>query len=1381
MNFSAHQRFSLASKPPLPAPGRTRWQPLRLGVVDLFHYDGEEFWFRDGHLLLRGNNGTGKSKVLSLALPFLFDAQIKPSRVEPDGDPTKRMSWNLLLGRHERRMGYVWIEFGRLGENGEPQYLTLGSGLLAVATRPQVDSWFFILESRRVGCDLWLTSHQRVVLTKERLREALGDHGQVFETAVAYRRAVDERLFQLGTARYSALMDTLIQLRHPQLSKKPDEASLSNALTEALPPLSTELLGDVAEALNQLEEDRRQVQEYEALLRAVSTFNDRYRHYAMTQTRRQARSLRSAQTGFDNASRALNEAKAEVDRAREGEARAHSDLQKAKTALASSRTRLDVLRSDPLNREASRLEAAANEARDRDRDAADAEGAAQEAMKRRERETHAASERRGHRAQTESALSAVRLAALEAVPATGLGDAWSTNLLCSAPVADLAKLNVKHVDDAIAALRDVLERRRAQVSALRQRRNDVDQAEQERAAKADVCDERVEEAKSAAKRRAAADNMVEEEGRAVLEAWQRHFDGLQQLIISDPHVALEDLAAWVLTIQGENPARLALQTAMQHASERLAKRHAQLSAEQQAIEAEKVELEAERCRLEQGDDRRPAASPFRAEGSRIGRAGDPLWQLIDFHDWVDPDARAGLEAALEGSGLLDAWVTPDGRLYAAGDGQLVFDTQLVQRPHHVATLADWLQPSGTSVEANIISNLLRGVACTTADNGSEETWVSPDGRYRIGALAGAWSKPVAIYIGCTARAAARARRLEAIAIHLNELTAAHAELELRLADHAQQRDRATVEWQEAPVDDGLRSAHPEASACSRAFQAAASRLEEAQRQLAESTQGLQTVRRVLAQDAHDLHLPDTQHGLDAVERALSSLGETALALAHAVGHVRQADSEYQLQCNREQEAERDVQKATATAAQRRARAEEAKTRLDTIRESIGDKVADFQQRLEHAVRAVSDGEILFDEMTVAKNGSIENRAAAEQKVTGAQAILQERADVREQAITRLKGFAATDLLLVALPDIELLSQRATWTIEPALNLARRAEQVLSGVPDDDEAWRRIQSQLSHDYTALSTALTALSHQAQMEQTADFGLIVSIIYQNRPERPDRLKATLEAEVEQRRELLTAREREVLENHLQAEIAAAIQRLLQEADRQVDAINKELHKRPTSTGVRFCLKWQPLAEGAEGAPVGLEEARKRLLNMNADLWNPEDRRVVGAMLQQRIEEERASADAAGGGSLLDQLARALDYRRWHSFRVLRWQDGQWRKLSGPASSGERALGLTVPLFAAVASFYSQSGYPHSPRLVLLDEVFAGIDDAARAHCMGLIQKFDLDFMVTSEREWGCYAELPGVSICHLQRHEGIDAVHVSRWTWDGRAKHREEDPNRRFADA
>ena len=100
----------------LPAPSSERWKPLRAGLVDMFYYDQEEFWFHDGRLLLRGNNGTGKSKVLALMLPFLLDGDLAPHRVEPDGDRQKRMEWNLLLGgKHpsSERLGYTWLEFGR--------------------------------------------------------------------------------------------------------------------------------------------------------------------------------------------------------------------------------------------------------------------------------------------------------------------------------------------------------------------------------------------------------------------------------------------------------------------------------------------------------------------------------------------------------------------------------------------------------------------------------------------------------------------------------------------------------------------------------------------------------------------------------------------------------------------------------------------------------------------------------------------------------------------------------------------------------------------------------------------------------------------------------------------------------------------------------------------------------------------------------------------------------------------------------------------------------------------------------------------------------------------------------------------------------------------
>jgi hypothetical protein len=38
------------------------------------------------------------------------------------------------------------------------------------------------------------------------------------------------------------------------------------------------------------------------------------------------------------------------------------------------------------------------------------------------------------------------------------------------------------------------------------------------------------------------------------------------------------------------------------------------------------------------------------------------------------------------------------------------------------------------------------------------------------------------------------------------------------------------------------------------------------------------------------------------------------------------------------------------------------------------------------------------------------------------------------------------------------------------------------------------------------------------------------------------------------------------------------------------------------------------------------------------------------------------------------------------------------------------------------------------------------------------------------------VPGLAICQLVRRDGIDAVHISRWEWDGHAPRRVDDPPR-----
>jgi uncharacterized protein (TIGR02680 family) len=1360
--------------PPLPEPQTSRWQPLRIGLVELYHYDCEEFWFRDGHLLLRGNNGTGKSKVLSLTLPFLLDGQLNPARVEPDGDRGKRMEWNLLLGgRYERRTGYAWIEFGRRSDENEASYCTLGCGMSALAGRPRVESWHFITE-QRIGRELWLVTPDRVVVGRERLAERLGTSGQIFDTAQEYRRAVDERLFRLGEDRYRALMDTLITLRQPQLSKRPDEQNLSNALTEALSPIPQATLEDVAEAMTQLDEYRDALAAQEQLRDAVAQFGRRYRVYAGVKARRVARVLRQAQTEFDNTSRALNDARAEHDAALEAVAREKERLAAVERQLAGNRAALDELRQGPVAQDARRLHSAQQASEERKRDLQEARLRCEEA-ERRETGERGELERRGAAVQRSlAALERQAEAAAQTAATLGLGAEHARLGASLQPFAALAERTATELERVHGQLRSALERRREHFRQVRRRFGELGEAAHARDLASAARGERAEMLESAETQSRNAGAALEGTLGRFVHDWKEYIDGLSVLRLADREGAYELLGAWAESLSGRNPLLDMLTRAQQEAALRLAERDGALAREEGDASALQRDLMVERERLAKGEELLPPTPYARAEDARRDRHGAPLWRLVEFAPALSEPARAGLEAALEAAGLLDAWVT------SAGDvlDPRTHDVVLVERAARSSSLLECLVPAeGAAVEATHVASILAAISCSDEDAGDAEAWVSCDGRFRLGPARGAWEKPLAQYIGAAARERERRRRLLEIAAALDALQTQLERLVSQRAALAREQGIFQQEYARVPADDDLRAAHAHVSAAEAQRRGAQTRLEQAEARLNEAEERWREARERLERDAADLGVPADEDAFASLEPRLEDYARVTLSLMQAAREHRQALAEVAAQRERVEQARVQAQAALEDSARRDSAAREALARYQTLQSTVGAAVAELERRMAETAAAVRSGQDNLEEANRKLVTASEERARSAQKLEDLQQALDERQERRQGAIEGLRAFAQTGLLSVAVPELDFPDPAGTWSIDPALNAARRAEQALASVAAEDTDWTRIQNEVSRDFTALTQAMSAQGHQAQGEPS-DHGFIVQIVYQNRPERPDVMEKLLESEIRERRQILTAREREVLENHLQAEVAAALQRLLQEAERRVQTINAELGRRSTSTGVRFKLEWQPLPEGEEGAPAGLKEARTRLLNTAADAWSPADRALVGEFLHNRIAGERVRDD---GGSLLEHLSRALDYRRWHRFRVKRFQDGAWRPLSGPASSGERALGLTVPLFAAASSHYASAEHPHAPRLVLLDEAFAGIDDEARAHCMALIREFDLDFVMTSEREWGCYAELPGLSICNLVRREGVDAVFVSRWSWDGRARRVEADPSRRYPES
>ena len=182
---------------------------------------------------------------------------------------------------------------------------------------------------------------------------------------------------------------------------------------------------------------------------------------------------------------------------------------------------------------------------------------------------------------------------------------------------------------------------------------------------------------------------LEASAERLLGNWRHYADSARALRIPDIEESLESLALWQQSLNGPNPTRAALDRVRLTQEQRFATQDAEIAGQRRTFEDERNELAAERTRLESGEDRIPPAPHTRDPALRGQLAGAPLWQLIDFVPHVPADARAGLEAALEGSGLLDAWVLPQGTLIDSRTNDVI----LVARAPHEHSLGRWIKPT----------------------------------------------------------------------------------------------------------------------------------------------------------------------------------------------------------------------------------------------------------------------------------------------------------------------------------------------------------------------------------------------------------------------------------------------------------------------------------------------------------------------------------------------------------------------------------------------------------------------------------------------------------------------------------------------------------------
>jgi uncharacterized protein (TIGR02680 family) len=1352
-----------------------RWRLHRGGIVNIWQYDEQEFDFSGGRVVFQGTNGSGKSRTLELLLPLCLDGDLR--QLGSKGFDTVSIR-RLMLDDYDggpNRIGYAWVELRRVDGEGHERFLTCGLGLKASATSQQVsDSWRFITDAR-VGVDVHLAGPDRVPLGQAQLRDEIGAD-RVLDDG-AFRARIAELVYGMPAGRYGDLLHLQRTLRNPDVGLKVLEGQLEQILSDALPPLDASMIEQLGTSFEDLESIRENINRLSTADSALSAFLGSYSGYALASLRSVGEKARTAIAALATEREQHQQLTAKLETQREKHSTAVTEVATAERRDAELDNTIDSLKELPayqglrdlgdrerLVAQARATATAALETATKHRTHADrAVETVLTVLRRFGQDTSAAGELAdlARRQLSAAGLDANLCPRVPAAPHAQPGTV--TELVRAKPDPEAAPLEIERrtppdvaPDTLDADLRAAAERaeqvvgvvgqRAALTLSLHERALDLDRKERT----ADATRQSARQAQLEATESIGRRNEASQRLSDAAALWrERAVTWTTSGPLADEEagraVRLPELDELTATAE---QTRAAQQSAREWAAPRLdASRQAAVTARQRVdqIAGQIAEGESELIGLRGGVDAAPPL-PAYASAQRDSATGAPFYRLVDFADGLDEPAKAGLEAALQASGLLAAWVRADGSL-AEADLSATADQSTVDEPLS-RLLVPAVEPD-SPVSVDLVRKLLDAVSIS---DGAAGLRIDPSGRWRAGVLTGALTKPAAEFVGAGAREATRARRIAELAGQIETLTTARDAAEAELAEHTER----VAAWERHlgafPDDRPLVAAHATLSTAIRVAEEAAEKAARLRSELEQADQRHEAAQIELTQTAAEAGLPadiDTLGRANAAAIAARTSAEQLrdTLLGRCAGSVRDlADALHDHQA-----AMDDLADAADAAEARCAEFAGEASALAELTSAIGgeaEQVANQLSTLEAERRELRAGlPTARTRATELSNQVVKTETVLESK-TGA---IDTRAETARAAESAFRAALAAPGVLSAALD------------EP-VDVPDDVDQALAVLTAQDRKAASEESVITR-LQALQTALAG-SHEITPERHA--GILTIVVVGEQGPRPVAEAArAVSGQLAEQRGYLGERYQDIFATFMLRNLAEKLHGQISVAEDLAKRMNDMLDVARSSQGVHVQLEWRPSAALDETTLEALKLVRMPF----ADRTEEQDETLRRAFTE-RIDAQR---DTHSGG-YAEILTRALDYRTWYTFTVRvgdHGPDGKPRtRRMRQLSSGETRLVSYVTLFAAAAAFYGavsgSGGSDVDPlRLVLLDEAFERLDDPTIARMLGLLVDLDMDWIITWPSGWGVSDRIPRMHIYDVLRPKSGRGVACTHTTWDGSA--------------
>lgn len=1348
----------------------SKWQIYRVGLIDFWYYDEEEFYFLDGRMLLRGANGSGKSVTMQSFIPLLLDGNMRPERLDLFGSKARKME-NYLLeegdGRDERT-GYLYMELKRKESD---EFLTLGIGMRARKNK-KMDSWYFcITDGRRIGKDLYLYKEEKskITCTMRELKNRIGEGGKVMETQSEYAQCVNRLLFGFETQEeYRELLNLLIQLRTPKLSKDFKPTVINDILSSSLQTLSEDDLRPMSEAIENMDGMKTNLDTLKESISAAKQIEKVYDQYneivlydkALLYTKA-IKECRQAEEKTVQTEKAILENTASYQAEKEhyeelaGEEKL---LQEEKDSLADNDAAKLKDREIKISQEIRELQKIVADKKQQEQTKNEKRIDTEEILKKQEEKKEEKwSEIEEYLAEMESDM--------DGVPFDDFS--FMKEELCEKKEEeysfDAHRKLLKDYTKKVEQGKQLLLEEKAVQERYSTFLQDLDQYQDER--------------NKAERELLQYENQLHEIRQELIEQiykWNQQNEELH------PEAkVLQEMARQIENYQSDsdywairNLSKKAYDQKNEALSAEKTQRSWQLSELKKEYDAISTELRQWKNQKEPEPERDAAVLENRKRLDERNIPYLPFYKMVDFDQKLGKEKAARLEEALLHMGILDALIiAPQYREQVLQSEEGCCDRYLFTDAEYVRNnLMDWLDIDNPDHDMFLYQNV-SGVlsAITSGRSDQAATWIDEDGNYKIGVLEGTVTKQYTpCFIGSTAREQYRLDKIAELQQLLEEKQK-EIETEEQEIEKIQSRlKKLSEEWNTFPKDHDLKIAAKECEKQEEKLKDLNEKIQQQKQRVETERKKLDEVRLRVQEACQKCYLKARLDLFEEVQEALKEYTEclNQLQICHkdyinTLHYIR--SQEFYLE-----DIEKDLDDIRYELGRNLTQQKQKEAELLAVQEQL--KLTDYEKiksRLDYCMERLS---VIPQEKEASarKRGELESgRKILEEKQRENQKITEK---LQDKKIWLKKVFEQEYQLgyVMELSATEKVTEKEAAKVcsQLAGKFGNDRQSDLLGKLQAE--YHKNRGYLLEYQMTLKTLFQDLDEQTSFLEMSMKRIDVSAKYHGTVVKFKELLSILEENERVQSQLLNDKDKELFEDILANTISKKIRARIQASKRWVEKMNDLMESMKTSSGLKLSLRWKN--KRADKEEQMDTKTLVDLLQKDAEIMRPEEVEQLSRHFRSKIAEARKEADETANMQSFHAIMReVLDYRKWFEFQLECQKTGEKkRELTDRVfftfSGGEKAMAMYVPLFSAVVAKYA-GARGDAPRLISLDEAFAGVDEMNIRDMFRLMVEFDFNFMINSQILWGDYETVPALAIYQLVRPENAKFVTVIRYTWNG----------------